>query len=81
MRTSPFSFRNLATASSESAKLLAELDQSVAQPGRGPFGRFESGVELIDDVGVSHRIGELRGSLGIGPGDRNIERMGLPELA
>ena len=61
------------------AKLLAEFDQAVAQPARGPFGRFESGVELIDHVGVSDSIGELRGSLRIGPGDGNIKSIGLPD--
>ena len=63
------------------SKLLAEFDQPVAQPARGSFGRFESGVELIDDVGVGYSIGELRGSLRIAPSDRNIESSGLPRPA
>ena len=59
------------------AKLLAQFDQAVAQPTRGPLGRLKTGVELVDNIGIGHRVGELRGSGRIVPGDGNIEHLGL----
>ncbi len=58
------------------AKLLAQFDQAIAQPTGGLFGRLKSGVELVNNIGVCHRVGELRGFGRIGRGDGNTEHLG-----
>ena len=57
------------------AKLLAQFDQAVAEPTRGPFGRIKTSVELVTNIGVGDRVGELRGPGRILPGDGNIEHL------
>ena len=60
------------------AKLPAQFDQAVAQPSRGPLGRLKASIELVDDIGIGNRVGELRGSRRIVPSDGNIEDLSLP---
>ena len=40
------------------AKLRPQPDQPVAEPGRGPFRRLETGIELIDQICLGDRIGQ-----------------------
>ena len=46
------------------AQLLPQLDQTVAEPGRGALGRLEARVELVDHIGVGDGVGEARGLAG-----------------
>ena len=59
------------------AKLPAQFDQAVAQPTRGPLSQLKTSVELVDNIGIGYRVGELGGSDRIFPSDGNVEYLSL----
>src|SRR4030095_9461576 len=59
-------------------KLPAQFDQTVAQPTRGALGQLKASIELVGDISISNRIGELCGSFRIVPSYGNVEDLSLP---
>src|SRR5262245_23968442 len=55
------------------AKLPAQVDNAIVEPTRSTLGRLKTRVELVDHIGISYGVGELRRALRLVPSNGNAE--------